>query len=64
MKKFEDQLKQIIAPGEFIIHQDEVPRDIRQEFSFPDSLGEFEIDFEKIRLQDHSRKHFRPIWSG
>jgi hypothetical protein len=64
MKKFEDQLKQIMAPGEFIIHQDEVPRHIRQEFSFPDTLGEFEIDFEKIRLQDHSRKHFRPIWSG
>lgn len=64
MKKFEDQLKAICAPRDFIIYQDEVPRNIRQEFNFPDSLGEFEINFEKIRLHDHSRKKFKPIWSG
>lgn len=64
MKKFEEQLKTIMAPKDFVITQDEVPRNIRQEFSFPDSLGEFEIDFEKIRLTDHSRKKFKPIWSG
>ena len=64
MKMFEDQLKAIIQAKDFVVAQDEVPRNIRQEFSFPDSLGEFEIDFEKIRLNDHSRKKFKPIWSG
>jgi hypothetical protein len=64
MKKFEDMLKVIMAPKEFHVHQDEVPRKIREEFSMPDNLGEFEIDFEKIRLHDHSKKKFKPIWSG
>lgn len=29
MRKFEDMLKIIMAPKEFHIHQDELPRDIR-----------------------------------
>ena len=29
MKKFEDQLKNIMAPKEFVVTQDEVPRNIR-----------------------------------
>ena len=43
---------------------DEIPIELRQEFSLPKMMHIHEVNFTEIRKNDASHKRNRPMWSG
>lgn len=43
---------------------DEIPIELRQEFSLPKRMDVHEVNFTEIRKSDASHKRVRPMWSG
>jgi hypothetical protein len=64
--EFEAQARDIIfdLEDEKDIVIDEIPIEIRHEFSLPKKMDFYEVNFSEIRKNDASRKRNRPMWSG
>lgn len=42
--------------------EDNIPKEIREEFDIPEDLGDAELDYQQIREHDSNRKCKRPLW--
>lgn len=63
-QEFEMALHKILMMEDKQRKHDEIPHKIRKDFGLPEKIGSYDIDFNKVRMQDVSKKKKRPIWSG
>lgn len=64
LEEFDNALHKILMQEDEKRQHDEIPHKIRRDFGLPEKIGSYEIDFEKVRIRDVSKKKTRPLWSG
>jgi hypothetical protein len=64
LQEFEDKAREILFDDDKDVIIDEIPIELRQEFSIPKRMDIHEVNFTEIRKNDASHKRNRPMWSG
>ena len=65
LQEFEEKAREILFDeDEKDVIIDEIPIELRQEFSLPKRMDIHEVNFSEIRKNDASKKRNKPMWSG